>query len=65
MGQPRARPRPAQVNFLVKILVKQNNRNNSNHCNNKGAHAQSARPPLWFPSPLLFLLFCLTEILTT
>ena len=34
---------PAQVNFLVKILVKQNNRNNSIHCNNKGERAREAR----------------------
>ena len=34
----------------MKILVKQN--------------ARSARAPLLFPSPLLFLLFCLTKILT-
>ena len=49
---------------MVKILVKQNNRNNSIHCNTKGARARSARAPLLFPSPLLFLLFCLTKILT-
>ena len=61
------------VRFLVKILVKLrtaencsklNNRNNSIHCNNKGARARSARPPLLFPSPLLLLLFSLTKILT-
>ena len=57
-------PRPAQVNFLVQILVKQNNSSNSIHCNNKGGRARSARPPLLFPFPLLLLLFCLTKILT-
>ena len=46
------------------ILVKHNNRNNSIHCNTKGVRARSARAPLLFPSPLLFLLFCLTKILT-
>ena len=52
------------VKFLVKIWVKQNNRNNSIHCNSNGARARSARAPLLFPSPLLFLLSCLIKILT-
>ena len=51
------------VKFLVKNLVKQNNRNNSIHRNNKAARAPSARAPLLFLSPLLFLLICLTQIL--
>ena len=41
-----------------------NNRSNSTHCSNKGARARSAHAPLLFPSPLLFLLFFLTKILT-
>ena len=47
--------------FLVKILVKQN----SGVGNDKEARARSASAPLSFPSPLLFLLFCLTKVLTT
>ena len=38
-------PRPAQVNFLVQILVKQNNSSNSIHCNNKGGRARQRAPP--------------------
>ena len=37
------------------IIHSRSNRNNSIHCNNKGA----ARAPLLFPSPLLFLLLLL------
>ena len=38
-------PRPAQVKFLVQILVKQNNSSNSIHCNNKGGRARQRAPP--------------------
>ena len=50
--------------FLVKVLVKNNKRNSSIHCNKKGGRARSARAPWLFPSPLLLLLFSLTKILT-
>ena len=41
------------------------NRNNSIHCNNKGARALCAHArPFVVSVPLLFLLFCLTKILT-
>ena len=33
---------------MVKVWVKQNNRNNSMHRNNKGGRARSARAPLLF-----------------
>ena len=46
-------------NYLIDLIThsrhrnrNSNNRNNSIHCNDKGAHARSARAPLLFPSPL-------------
>ena len=39
-GLDPGQPRPAQANFLVKILVKQNNRNSSGDGNNEGARAR-------------------------
>ena len=38
-------PRPAQVKFLVQILVKQNNSSNSGDGNDKGGRGLRARPP--------------------
>ena len=49
--------------FWVEILVKHDNSNNTIHCNTNGARARSARAPLLFPSPLLFLLFSFTKVL--
>ena len=42
---------------LIDLITHSRNRNNSIHCNNKGARARSARAPLLSPFPLLFLLF--------
>ena len=42
-------------NYLIDMITHSRNRNNSIHCNNKGARARSARAPLLSPSPLLFL----------
>ena len=38
-------PRPAQVKFLVQILVKQNNSSNSGDGNDKGGRALTRAPP--------------------
>ena len=51
------------VKFLVKILVKLNNRNSCIHCN-KRARVRTARTLVLFPSPLVLLLYSLTKILT-
>ena len=49
---------------LITQSRERNNRNNSIHCNNKGARARSARAPLLSPFPLLFvfLLFVIRSI---
>ena len=57
-------------NYLIALIDlithsrNRNNRNSSIHCNNKRGRARSACAPLLFPPPLLFLLSCLTKILT-
>ena len=47
------------TDLIIHSRSNKRNRNNSIHCNNKGARALRARAPLLFPSPLLFLLLLL------